>query len=408
MRKRLILTAVLLTASLAGCGGAGHESLASRYIFRDEYGSISQFGSAPYKVNPATGLSTSICVDPLCPHTGDSGCPFYRADGYLAAGDTMFLARSEPGTNGIGEHFELIAYNLTDGSSRLLAESHDPIFLEASDGQSVWYAQAHHNKDDGGEFYTYRLYRADSSGGVIELPLDTDSGVQSQFMSTGDYPNIYAIDGGRIYWNFIAGEREEFFTTDLVGEDRRELDFGGNLYVMNGEAYDGWAYYTTFNRERGTKMDQLESTLWLSDLSLWRVKLTGGKPQLVSDSVSRYIITDSGIYYTAITGDPVLVADDGGKHYDIFDGCIRRMDHDGGGAAILCRTGMDLSLYGRDCFLGSAVWDGCETLALAFMEWRENDFYESGREYRVSPDTLLIDTVTGTTSVSRYTEAAQK
>ena len=88
--------------------------------------------------------------------------------------------------------------------------------------------------------------------------------------------------------------------------------------------------------------------------------------------------------------DPVATITEGARE-------ICAMNADGSGKRLLVTLDCVLDLYDTETFLGAVTEDGVTYLCLAYREPLENHWYESGFEYGLSPDTLIVNTETGET-----------
>lgn len=163
---------------------------------------------------------------------------------------------------------------------------------------------------------------------------------------------------------------------------------------MNGVYHDGFAYYT-LNKNSGSLADcktDLERLKFMNERILRRCNMETGADELVAENIATYIVTDDGIFYTMYQSEPQEMKHNGDTYYDIFAGRLYRMNLDGSAAEPLCTLdGVDLSVC-TQLFLGYA--DG--KLALAFMDEVQNDFYDSGYDYSISSDIIIVDTTDGT------------
>ena len=129
---------------------------------------------------------------------------------------------------------------------------------------------------------------------------------------------------------------------------------------------------------------------------LWRVRIDGGEPEKLSDNIAQFIVSGGKIYYTVAEKEPETIMVHGDTYYDLCGGKIYRMNTDGSGAELIADTEYDFAyLYG---VFGGVLDDGEETyIALMFSGFSENDYYEEGYDYNVSPDTLIYEVSGGRT-----------
>lgn len=382
--------AVLLL--LSGCADANNRiTMSDICVFRQRSDGV------PIKTDLTSGITSTVCGDPLCMH--DTECQLYDIvnmgdNGAITIGDIYCFVRGNLSvrekTGERSGEVRLCAYDMTSGEVRVLATYQDSILLLYGHDRYLYYAIAVYSETDAGIKNRYALYRADvESGKIIEIPPDGEYSTAS-YMSTADFPSIYAIDDDRIYWYAPSEGGYVHYTTDLAGKNRRELSVE-NSHIMNGAYHDRWAYYT-LNKNDGTYADcesDLERLRFMNERTLRRYNMETSRDELVAENIAAYIVTDDGIFYTVYQSVPQKSEHNGDTYYDIFAGRLYRMNHDGSHATLLCELDVDLSVY-TQLFLGYA--DG--KLALAFMDEVQNDFYDSGYDYNISPDVIIVDTTT--------------
>lgn len=403
MKKNKLLTcmtAVFVLMLLISCSNKNDSriTMSDICVFRQRSDGI------PIKTAITSGITSTVCVDPLCLHNAE--CPLYDSVnmgeyGAIPIGDIYCFVRgnmSEQKNTGIhsGE-VRLCAYNMTNGELRILETYHDSILLMYGYDHYLYYTVSVYSKTDEGVKNSYALYRADiDSGKIIEIPLESEYSTVS-YMNTADFPSIYTVDDDMIYWYAPGEDGYVQYTTDLVGKNRRDLPIT-NPRIMNGEYYGGWAYYT-LNKHNGTYADcetDIQRLQFLNERILRRYNMETGQDELIAENLADYIVTENGIFYTVFESEPHKINNSGDTHYDIFAGKIYHMNHNGSEAKLLCvLDGIDLNVY-TELFLGYA--DG--KLALAYMDEVENSFFDSGYDYNISPDVIIVDTADGSWKVS--------
>ncbi len=100
--------------------------------------------------------------------------------------------------------------------------------------------------------------------------------------------------------------------------------------------------------------------------------------------------------------EPRKMEYNGDTYYDIFSGRLYRINHNGSHTEeLLCESDIDLSVH-TQLFLGYT--DGKP--ALAFMDEVQNDFYDSGYDYNISPISfiIIVDTTDGICKISEDKE----
>lgn len=387
MKRVLILCITVVFMLTVSCGSGKTLSVRDEYFFRNAEGlPLGEVDTGcPYKVNYRTGTVTPVCVDPLCGHD-DGGCPFYEAEQCVPSGNTMFFIRGEMSVDkNTGERsgkVALCAYDMLNGDTKEIGAFEDALsIIAAAEGRVYFYRLI---PDSDGARAKYHFYYADG-GKIREMPMKDE--YSSDDAGSADLPEIFAVDGGKIYWYGAAEDGMAFWSTDLDGKDRRELDITVPQ-AMNGHFSDGYSYYTI--KRPSEANDAYGRLLSKNTNELWRVRIDGGEPEKLSDNIAQFIVSGGKIYYTVAEKEPETIMVHGDTYYDLCGGKIYRMNTDGSGAELIAGTEYDFAyLYG---VFGGVLDDGEETyIALMFSGFIENDYYEEGYDYNVSPDTLIFD-----------------
>lgn len=394
MKRALIACMTVVFMLIVSCGGGGKTlSMRDEYFFRNAEGlPLGEVDTGcPYKVNYRTGTVTPVCVDPLCGHD-DGGCPFYEAEQCVPSGNTMFFICGEMSVDkNTGERsgkVALCAYDMLNGDTKEIGAFEDALsIIAAAEGRAYFYRLI---PDSDGARAKYHFYYADG-GKIREMPMKDE--YSSDDAGSADLPEIFAVDGGKIYWYGAAEDGMAFWSTDLDGKDRRELDIIVPQ-AMNGHFSDGYSYYTI--NDPPELKDTYGRLLSQNTNELWRVGIDGGEPEKLSDNIACFIVSGGKIYYTVAEKEPETIMVHGDTYYDLCGGKIYRMNTDGSGAELIAETEYDFAyLYG---VFGGVLDDGEETyIALMFSGFIENDYYEEGYDYNVSPDTLIYEVSGGRT-----------
>lgn len=394
MKRALIACMTVVFMLIVSCGGGGKTlSMRDEYFFRNAEGlPLGEVDTGcPYKVNYRTGTVTPVCVDPLCGHD-DGGCPFYEAEQCVPSGNTMFFIRGEMSVDkNTGERsgkVALCAYDMLNGDTKEIGAFEDALsIIAAAEGRVYFYRLI---PDGDGARAKYHFYYADG-GKIREMPMKDE--YSSDDAGSADLPEIFAVDGGKIYWYGAAEDGMAFWSTDLDGKDRRELDIIVPQ-AMNGHFSDGYSYYTI--KRPSEANDAYGRLLSQNSNELWRVGIDGGEPEKLSDNIAQFIVSGGKIYYTVAEKEPETIMVHGDTYYDLCGGKIYRMNTDGSGAELIAETEYDFAyLYG---VFGGVLDDGEETyIALMISGFIENDYYEEGYDYNVSPDTLIYEVSGGRT-----------
>ena len=393
-----VLTAAVL---LTGCTAtdAAHTSMSELCVFRQ------RSDGTPIRTMLTNGRTSTVCVDPLCLH--DDSCPLagisnLTGEGAIPIGDSYcFISgdlSQDENTGMMSGEVKLCVYQMTDGSIHILETYHDNVLLLYGYDRYLYYTTVVYSRTDAGEQYGYVLYRADiNSGKIIEIPTERAYSSLGNAMNTGDIPSIYAIDDDRIYWYAPGKDGYVHYTTDLAGKNRKELPLA-NPRIMNGVYYDGWAYYT-MNRNEGSIADcktDLERQKFLNEKTLRRYHLETKKDEIVAENLAKFTVTEAGIFYTVYETEPKKIEFNNDTYYDIFGGKLYRMNHDGSNAVLFCTLeDVNFSVW-ADLFLGYA--DG--KLAVTYMDAVENDWFESGYDYNIASEIIIVNTTDGTWRIS--------
>ena len=394
MKRALIACMTVVFMLIVSCGSGGKTlSMRDEYFFRNAEGlPLGEVDTGcPYKVNYRTGAVTPVCVDPLCGHD-DGGCPFYEAEQCAPSGNTMFFIRGEMSVDkNTGERsgkVALCAYDMLNGDTKEIGAFEDALsIIAAAEGRVYFYRLI---PDGDGARAKYHFYYADG-GKIREMPMKDE--YSSDDAGSADLPEIFAVDGGKIYWYGAVEDGMAFWSTDLDGKDRCELDITVPQ-AMNGHFSDGYSYYTINNPPE--LKDTYGRLLAQNTNELWRVGIHGGEPEKLSDNIACFIVSGGKIYYTVAEKEPETIMVHGDTYYDLCGGKIYRMNTDGSGAELIADTEYDFAyLYG---VFGGVLDDGEETyIALMFSGFIENDYYKEGYDYNVSPDTLIYEVSGGRT-----------
>ena len=157
----------------------------------------------------------------------------------MPSGNTMFFIRGEMSVDkNTGERsgkVALCAYDMLNGGTKELGTFEDAIsIIAAAEGRVYFYRLI---PDSDGARAKYHFYYADG-GKIREMPMKDE--YCSDDTGSSDLPEIFAVDCERIYWYGAAEDGMAFWSTDLDGKDRRELDITVPQ-AMNGQFSDGYS-----------------------------------------------------------------------------------------------------------------------------------------------------------------------
>jgi hypothetical protein len=356
-------------------------------------------GKGPVKINPVTQTVTFVCLDPLCSH--ETECPLFGAGNFRVSGNYLFFAQTETDFDEATGSWltvrELIAYNMKSGAARQLAKYGDFIHMLDAAGNYLYYQVAVYDEDDRRrESPAYTIYRADArTGSIITI---------GEYLSanTAIIPRIYTITGDKIYWHEPdEAERFVFYMTDLAGNNRENIylesdaeDLMTMLTNPGGGYSDGYAYYLhmVFTVDIEEYMLLPRELLELGrNWHLYRIPFPGGgESELVIESLlSDYLIHGGKIYYKTMQKDADFIESSGQRIYNWGGGKVYAANTDGTESRLVADLGSGYDIS----FLGAKTIDGVDYLALSFGII--NDDPQQLGNFRISPDTIIINASTG-------------
>ncbi len=397
MKKALVwlLLAPLLLLACENRESPQSRSMADRYVFRSSDGRpLSDSPRDPIKTNPVSGAATHVCIDPLCSHDS-TDCPLFGIQSALVGGDKLYYV-----TGGLsvsqytGEksgRCEIRSYDMRDGAIDHLASGENDIVLLGAYRDAVYFMTAIREEEN--ERFRYALFRSDGKK-TVELPLSREYQTVGGGMSTADFPLIYAFDGDRILW-YAPGENGiDFYATDLNGVMTERFS-PANPRIMNGHYADGFAYYAAAER-RPEGADEPEALFRRTNSrEIRRCRLDGSGEATLCGNAAAWILAGDTIYYTVLEEEPETFEFNDMKETNWLGGKIYAVGTDGSENRLLCSLEYDLDMTDTKTFLGALTEDGATYLCLAFRDYLPNNFYSSGYEYGLSPDTLIVNAATG-------------
>ena len=366
------------------------------YFFRTYDGGNFQIShginrKSPIKINPVSKNATFICIDPLCNHDGID-CPLFGSGTMYIAGNYLFY------TSGIiwndaytGEQLGsviLYAYDMLNGNTRQIVEYKDKLIIAGGAANYLYYYIAQYNEEDS-RLVTYTLHRADAkSGNIIEIG---DYSYEGEMQGNINYPNIYTIIDNKIYWWSSSEDVDgAFYTTDLDGKNRKDIDLKAGIFYIAGilSKYDnGYAYYTMSNRTPFGGEYEFGSAM--RDNRLFRILLDDGvELELIAESVITYALCGDKIYYTVLEENPKHIEYPEVETWNWSGGKVYVMNSDGTDKKLVCETGYDLSDYREHGFFEVKTIDGIDYIAVSYTILVSDRFAPSS-------DTLIINASTG-------------
>ena len=306
------------------------------------------------KYHIPSGTATTVCQDPFCSHGLHTECPFaVTFSGYAAMGNLLYYTKEIDG------QWRLRSY---DGDSMQIQE------LRVSNGV------IHHLFT-----YNYYLYFSESKRGgltdTVIYRLDTQSGALDVIDCDYPYAAIYKIEAGRIVWE----KGDEYFSTDLSGEDERE-------------------YSEMRQREWGNYVYKWDVAPGGGVAKLYRKNLSTGEEALIAQDVFRlYFYGDKIIYFKRLDEPRVVTTEAGKSIKDEWGGNVYVMNSDGSNKHRICHVedfyyaGMSAS---RNNELVCGDWVGMLSQNYYVDEYGQVKFWVA--------DMLVVNVVTGEYKFIKY------
>ena len=391
----LCLAVSLLLFSCDSAPSADSRDMSEYYVFRSSDGfPLSDSVREPVKISPVSGAVTSVCIDPLCPHDSPE-CPLYGLQSAAVSGNRLYgvwgeiTAAKESGER--SGHIEIRAYDMESGEMKKLASYEDDVLLLGANNNSVYYAAVLYEEETDG--FRYALFRSDDRK-TVELRLTRAYRSGEGAVETGDFPSIYAFDGSRILWYAPGETGYEFYATDPDG-NTLETFSPSNPAVMNGQYADGFAYYSVLGK-KPENMSETETVVrWMNSREIRRSRLDGREESILCENVASWILAGGTVYYTVLEEEPETFDFNDTTETNRLGGKIYAVNTDGSGKRLICSLAYDFDLTNTKTFLGAVTDGGATYLCIAVRDFVPNDFYPSGYEYGLSPDTLIVVADTG-------------
>ncbi|MBQ2726802.1 MAG: hypothetical protein IJF78_13950 [Clostridia bacterium] len=213
-------------------------------------------GRTPAKFNASTGTLTSLCADPLCMHTNDSGCPFARMTGEVTYHDGCLyfwkeILPSESPTDMYDS--ALMGYDMDDASLREVVRRStlEQIFLDNGYSVSSWSQGIRC-----GCLWT-SLNNSTGTGRLVTIRVDLETG-KRELLSGDHYMPLCEYTEGRYFGvtesgpmvaaspGFVIagfnGENPEYHLTEknIAITFWDKMDGDTLLYAEIGKTDDGW------------------------------------------------------------------------------------------------------------------------------------------------------------------------
>ena len=315
------------------------------------------YASANFKLikyHIPSGTATWVCQDPFCEH--DLNCQFKLSDSrYAVIGNALYYVTEIDGQCRLrsydGADMKIEEIRISNGIlSRLFSYNYYLYFSESE--------VENHN------IINTVIYRWDTQSGALDV------------IDCGDsYAKINKIEAGRIVWE----RGDEYFSTDLSGEDERE-------------------YSEMRQREWGNYVYKWDVAPDGDVARLYRKNLSTGEEALIAQDVFRlYFYGDKIIYFKRLD-DPRVVTTEAGKSIkDEWGGNVYVMNSDGSNKHRICHVedfyyaGMSAS---RNNELVCGDWVGMLSQNYYVDEYGQVKYWVA--------DMLVVNVVTGEYKFIKY------
>ena len=357
-RKFLLITLAVLIIFLCSC--EQKQPRPERPTFEKitssepEYGEIETgtipgdyiYASANFKLikyHIPSGTATWVCQDPFCEH--DLNCQFKLSDSrYAVIGNALYYVTEIDGQCRLrsydGADMKIEEIRISNGIlSRLFSYNYYLYFSESE--------VENHN------IINTVIYRWDTQSGALDV------------IDCGDsYAKIDKIEAGRIVWE----RGDEYFSTDLSGEDERE-------------------YSEMRQREWGNYVYKWDVAPGGGVARLFRKNLSTGEEALIAQDVFRlYFYGDKIIYFKRLDEPRVVTTEAGKSIKDEWGGNVYVMNSDGSDAHLLCHV--------EDFYYGSMPPIACgDWVGIISQNYYPDENTWGGAGYCLT-DMLIVNVVT--------------
>ena len=304
------------------------------------------YASANFKLikyHIPSGTATWVCQDPFCEH--DLNCQFKLPDSrYAVIGNALYYVTEIDG------QCRLRSY---DGADMKIEE------IRISNGVLSRLFS-----------YNYYLYFSElevvdhSIIGTVIYRWDTQSGALDVIDCGDSYAKINKIEAGRIVWE----KGDEYFSTDLSGEDEREYS------KMRQREWGNYVYKWDVAPSGGVAR-------------LYRKNLSTGEEALIAQDVFRlYFYGDKIIYFKRLDEPRVVTTEAGKSIKDEWGGNVYVMNSDGSNKHRICHV--------EDFYYGSMPPIACgDWVGIISQNYYPNENTWGGAAFCLT-DMLLVNVVT--------------
>jgi len=324
MKKiRICLYALLLCASVCTSCGGKKEDVKEPYHY-----TVMEMNGAkvPVRFNVLTGNVTALCSDPVCSHTGDSGCVFADMSTHYTVenGHVYFIEQ-----DAMGQNKNLMDYDMENNTARAVfamdstAKSYSIglreeymhytnretgesvlVFYDSGESESVpaglnlpfgEYDGKYLFYDSGADQIIRGMYLAEENGEKRQ-DLVTDTVIQIAFPDEIDndtmlYCTPHQLDDGRWDW-----DNQNMYSLNLkTGESTLLSDNFSDVYIAR---VGDWFYYTRYAEnppELGYNKNSGKTVYNRMGGNVWRMNVTTGEEELYL-TLPQFVFVGTAIY----------------------------------------------------------------------------------------------------------------
>lgn len=337
-----------------------------------------------YKIDPQTGLKTTVCTDPVCSHE-DENCKLFSISSAFCVKDGVFyfdkLVMSSAGTEESISSFDFSSTELKRLYDRAEC-SRQYVRMMVYDGYIYFYRSYY--KEEEGKAPEDKIFISDlvgvnlKSGKMIDVIVYNDS-VKDDLIGCEDgYIYLCEPRGGifRVKAGEALPEKEYIYSF----EENNLASFYPDRMALS----DGYIYYHTTD-EDGT--------------SFWKIPTSGGEPEkFATDSTIKAdycYYTENYIYYSAISQKLIGKNRGDDLYCDVYD--IRRVSYAGVTEKVFCEfpEGCETySLSGNYIVVGNYIYTHTYDWGVLKENYSDSDCrYDEGHIGAVARINLLTGEV---------------
>lgn len=288
----------------------------SAYWYYNGYIYCHVFQEGFFRINPKTGLQTSLCVDPLC--QGGDVCPLYTISPiFYVYENVLYFEKTthEITQSGLVQSAYIMSYDLSTGK---LTELYDKSNCSAKVVRMLLYD---------GYLYFYATHYTQDKTSPDEQTLIAD--IKAINLKSGNVITVLEYEDS-IYDYFIGGYMGEIYLTDPamgIFKIKSGTQNAGKQYIYTFDGNERW----DFNNAAMKDNDIFFYTVKNDISTIYRLTAAAGKPEavcVVDGAISKCYYTDNYIYYDIIT--PNIIGKLHDRDLDIMRHNISRVNYNGG------------------------------------------------------------------------------